>query len=257
MKALSERQKAHYEALHDSYAAHYYDRWSSAYRDEFIYGPMWQGVDLNGRQVADFASGAGHNSVALRQRFPGAQVVGFDIAETACRDYAATLGAPARQIDLTRPVHAAAAEFDAGMIVGGLHHCVSDLTAALRNIAILLKPGASFFLVEPNNRHFLERIRRTWYRHDSNFDHLTEQALDHDEVSSQASRWFDVEKVAYFGGPAYFLILNSLILRVPPAMKSIMTPPLTMAERAWGRLPGKAPHAAFVARWRRRETAAE
>ena len=40
-------QKAHYEAIHDAYEAHYYDAPSMAYRDRFIYGPLVKRLDLS------------------------------------------------------------------------------------------------------------------------------------------------------------------------------------------------------------------
>ena len=45
----------------------------------------------------------------------------------------------------------------------------------------------------------------------------------------------------YFGGPAYFLIYNSLVMRVPLSIKRYVAPPLFWAETAWNALPGKRP----------------
>ena len=123
---LSLRQKDHYERILTAYDSHYYDKWSIRYRDEFIFGPMWDRFDLNNKFIADLACGSGFNSVSLRERFPQARVMGFDSAPSACVNYRRNTGFAARECDLTMPMELVA-EFDAAMVVGGLHHCVADL----------------------------------------------------------------------------------------------------------------------------------
>jgi len=247
---LANPQQAHYERILADYDAHYFDAWSIRYRNEFVFAPMWDGLDLNGRHVADLACGSGFNSVLLRERFPEAQVTGFDISPSACASYRQATGFPARQCDLTMPM-AVAAEFDAAMVIGGLHHCVSDLPQTLRNVAALLVPGGLFMMLEPSSEFFLEGPRRFWYRHDGNFDHASERALRHDELLAAAGDAFALQDVRYLGGPAYFGVLNSMILRIPLAAKRFVSLPLIAAERWWSRLPGRAPFNVFLARWRR------
>ena len=48
-----DRQQALFEAMHHAYEAHYYDATSMAYREEFIFAPMLEGLDLNDRAVGD------------------------------------------------------------------------------------------------------------------------------------------------------------------------------------------------------------
>jgi len=98
---LSLRQKDHYERILTAYDSHYYDKWSIRYRDEFIFGPMWDRFDLNNKFIAD-------------------------LAPSACVNYRRNTGFAARECDLTMPMELVA-EFDAAMVVGGLHHCVADL----------------------------------------------------------------------------------------------------------------------------------
>ena len=62
----SSRQRAHYERLIDLYEIHYFDKWSSAYREEFIYEPAWGGLDLHGKSIAELACASGQNSKAFR-----------------------------------------------------------------------------------------------------------------------------------------------------------------------------------------------
>jgi hypothetical protein len=57
--------------------------------------------------------------------------------------------------------------------------------------------------------------------------------------------------VRYLGGPGYFLVLNSLVFRLPRGVKRRLTPSLLAAEAAYNRLPGSRLFPYFLARWRR------
>ena len=248
----SERQIAHFEKVHDDYVAHYYDAWSMRYREEFIFPFISSGQDLNDKRVAELACGSGYNSLALRQRFPGVRLTGFDISPSACADYARNLGAPATQVDLTRPIDVAE-RFDLAFVIGGLHHCVADLDQTLRNVAKILEPGGVFVMLEPNEQFFLEGLRKIWYRFDGSFDAATEHALNHDDLLKSAERYFRCTDVTYFGGPGYFGVLNSMILRIPLKAKPVVSPALIALERYWNRLPGRRMHNVFLGRWQRNE----
>lgn len=250
----SARQKQHYTKIHRIYEEHYYDRWSMRYRDKFIYPLIWQGLDLNGLTVAELACGSGHNSQALLARFPQARFVGFDISPSACSAYRDKLGFPALEVDLTKPIEVEE-RFDMAFVVGGLHHCVVDLDQTLKNVAKILKPGGTFVMLEPNARFFLEAVRQVWYRADGSFDSETEHALDHDVLLRQATPFFHPHSLDYFGGPAFFGVLNSMILRIPLWLKPLLSPPLMAAESLWNRMPGRVLHNVFLARWKRTATA--
>jgi len=243
-------QEAHYEAIHDAYEAHYYDGPSMAYRHRFIYRPLLEGVNLDNASVADLACGSGHNSLALRSYFPSVRTTGYDISESACRDYRARTRGQAHQIDLTLPAKVEEVH-DAALIIGGLHHCVADLGTTLKNVAAMVRPGGHFLMMEPNDDFFLSSLRRIWYKKDQWFEADTEEALKHGELAGLGAPYFVPERVLYIGGPAFYLILNSLITRVPlgakPALSSILFP----IESAYNTLPGKGPFAVFLAHWRR------
>lgn len=243
-------QAAHYNAIHDAYEAHYYDAASMDYRHRFLYQPLLQGLRLEKASVADLACGSGHNSLALRDYFPGVATTGYDISEAACRDYRINIGGLAHQVDLTRPYSAETAH-DAAMIIGGLHHCVIDLKTTLANVARMVRPGGHFMMMEPSDHSFLSGIRRLWYKADHWFESDTEHALKHDELAALAAPYFTPEKVVYTGGPAFYLILNSLIMRVPLRAKPVLAPLLFPMESLYNALPGRAPFAVFLARWRR------
>lgn len=250
----SARQKELYEQIHDEYLDHYYDDDSMAYRRRFYYDPAFQGLDLNGRRVADLASGSGFNSLELLSRFPKAQMMGFDISAKACTDYRKLVGAPAEELDLTKPLAKPelAGQFDAVMIWGGLHHCVIDLPATLRTVAAMLKPGGTFIMLEPNAGFVLNAARKIWYKFDRYFDASTEAPLYHDAVHEMAGDLFEVEYVKFMGGPGYFLVAQSMIFRLPKSFKRAISGTLTVADGLYNKLGWSPLYPYFVARWTRK-----
>lgn len=255
MPADSANQQKLYERIHSHYAAHCYGPSSLAYRREFILDPLRTSApfDLRGCRVADVACGSGFNSVILKEWFPAVECTGFDISRSACEDYRRLTGGDAYEVDLTRPldVRALGGPYDAALVIGGLHHTIVDLPAAIRNTAALVRPGGFLFMMEPNSRYVLERLRRLWYRWGKNFDATTEHALDHAGLAELGAPWFRPLAVRYCGGPAYFLILQSLITRVPLRLKSRMAPLVFPLERLYARLPSPRLHAFFTAIWQR------
>lgn len=252
----STRQKDLYESIHTVYRDHYYDDQSMDYRRRFYYDPAFGGLDLNGCAVADLACGSGYNSLEVLRRYPRADVTGFDISAAACADYRRLVASPAHEFDLTRPLANPdwLARFDAAMIWGGLHHCVSDLPTTLRNVAAILKPNGRFIMLEPNADFVLNGVRRLWYRLDRYFDAKTEDALTHRLVHGLVDEIFDVEHVEFLGGPGYFLVAQSMIFRLPKPVKRAFSGSLIRADGLYNRIGWSALHPYFIARWRRRAT---
>ncbi|MCH2170423.1 class I SAM-dependent methyltransferase [Myxococcota bacterium] len=250
VETQSKRQKEHYERIHDEYTSHYYDDESLAYRRQYILEPMFEGLNLDGKKVADLMCGNGLNSMEVMRLFPGAEVSGFDISSLACDAYRESLKRPAYELDLTQEMEPVDL-FDVVMVIGGLHHCVTDIPRTLENVAKMLKPDGLFLMMEPNANYVLEPIRTVWYQRDAFFDAETEHALKHDSILELAAPHFALSDVNYFGGPAYFLVQQSLIFRLPKRIKTLITPPLLLIERFFNRLPGRMSFAYFVARWRR------
>jgi SAM-dependent methyltransferase len=247
------KQKTHYETIHDEYEAHYFDRESMAFREKFVYDVMFDGLDLNGKDVVDVAAGSGYNSLWVAKKFPQARVCGIDISEKACAAYRKLVGGEARVFDLTNGQDFGR-RFDVALVFGGLHHCVSDLPGTFRTLAHLVRPGGLLLMFEPNSRYLLEGLRKLWYRWDSSFEEATESALDHDDLSARAASYFQPVASWHMGGPAYFLICNSMVFRVPRKMKRYLAPVLFPLERACNQLPGKFLFPYFIARWRRLNT---
>ena len=251
MAEASDRQAQHYDRILSDYDRHYYDAQSTAYRERFIIGPLVEGLDLNGLEVADLACGSGETSLSLRRRFPAIRTTGFDISPRACETYQAKVERPCQVLDLTQPQDGLEPRFDAAIVMGGLHHCVADLDRTFSNIAALLKPAAPLMFFEPNRDYFLQFARDLWYRVDGYFDAATEDGLAHGDLLRRAGAAFTPERVRYFGGPAFFLIYNSLVFRIPHGLKRAIAPPLMAMEAGFNALPGKQLFSSFTARWRR------
>ena len=243
-------QKAHYEAMHDSYERHYYDPTSLDYRRRFIFGPFMKNLSLPNARIADIACGSGWNTALMRDIVPDATFHGYDISERACDDYARNTGFQATCCDLTA-FEFNDDPFDVVMVVGGIHHMINDLPQATRTIAAMVKPGGVLVACEPNAQFFLNGIRNFWYRHDDYFEENTERPLTLDELKQHFSGALQLSDAHYFGGPGYFLILNSLVMRVPLSIKSPLAKVLTATEHIYNALPGSAPFPAFISRWKK------
>lgn len=242
------RQQQHYEKIHNEYYRHYFDNAAIAYRKKFILPALLEKDDLSGLTIAELACGSGENSVILKEIFPTVSVEGFDISPAACADYHRATGCPAHHADLTKTIPHDK-QYDALIIIGGLHHCVVDLPKTLHNIASILKDGGRLYMLEPNRTFFLQKIRDYWYTKDKYFDEVTEAALDHNAILNLADGAFSCERVTYMGGPAYFVILNSLLFRLPVGCKKFLKLPFFILERLYNALPGQALFPAFAACW--------
>jgi SAM-dependent methyltransferase len=244
----SDRQALHYDRIIDDYDRHYYDDQSSDYRRTFILEPLLKGLNLEGKRVADLASGSGHTSLYLKQRYPTVEIEGFDISPEAASRYSSQTGYPGHVVDLTKQA-AEQEPFDAAIMMGGLHHCVSDLPSTLKNISHMIKPGGSFLMFEPNADYILQFARKLWYKLDHYFDAGTENGLSHSALLEIARADFSCRDVRYFGGPAFFLIYNSLVFRMPHGMKRLIAPSLMGLERAYSSIPGRWAFSSFTAHW--------
>jgi SAM-dependent methyltransferase len=226
-----------------------------AYRRRFLFEPLFRDVNLSRSKVAEIACGSGQNSLELQRIFPDIELEGFDLSAAACDDYRRLVGAPAHQVDLTVPFDGGG-RFDAAFVIGGLHHCVADLPMSLANTASMIRPGGHLLIFEPNARFLLQSVRDIWYRLDRYFHADTERALDPAALVHLTADRFVGERVFYTGGPAYFLIANSLVTRVPLRLKPIIATPLFAMEEIWNRLPSERCFAAFGAVFRRTDAPA-
>jgi SAM-dependent methyltransferase len=222
-----------------------------AYRREFIYPVLFGNIDLNSKDVIELACASGLNSTECARIFPGARLAGADISAECCASYERHTGYNARVVDLSSRDADVGPPRDTAFVVGGLHHCVNDLPTTLENMARFVKPGGHLLMVEPNAGFFLNAVRQHWYRKDRWFRAQEEHPLHHDEILAIASKDFRLVSVRYLGGPAYFLVLNSLITRVPYQLKPFLAKPLMWMERVYNKLPGTSLYPMFIAQWQR------
>jgi SAM-dependent methyltransferase len=250
MKTDFAAQKRLFESIHEVYSEATTDIVSEAYKEEFFYRPM---IDYLGdaRSLIELASGVGTAAGWMRAHRPDLEIAGCDISESAARDFTARHGRPCFVWDLTKPIEPTE-RYDAVLVMGGIHHLVMDLPTAFANIDRLLNPGGRLIMMEPNADFVLEPLRQIWYRTDKkHFDADSEHALSHPRLARDHAGTLRPLGVTYVGGPAYFLLLQNWVLRIPNGVKRWLAPMLMMSERLYHRLPGRFPFASFVACWQK------
>jgi SAM-dependent methyltransferase len=241
-------QKALFEAIHDRYTDAITDAYSEAYKDEFMHAVLLEELG-SARSLIEIASGVGQASAWLRAQRPSLEIAGCDISEAAAKDFTARHGRPCWVWDMTKPIEPEQT-FDIVLVMGGIHHLVADLPTAFRNIHRLLNPGGRLLMSEPNADFILEPVRQLWYRTDrKNFDAENEHALAHGKLLGAHGEGFRLRRLNYVGGPAYFLLLQNWVLRIPKQAKRHIAGPLMAFERMYHRLPGKLPFSTFIASW--------
>jgi len=242
-------QRAHYDRIVAAYDVHYDDPWSRRYRDQFIDGPLFEGLDLRGRAVLEAMCGSGLTTPALLAR--GAQVTGLDISPACiesfrnrwpeCRSACASIahsGLPSEA-------------FDAVAVVGGLHHLQPDIDPAIEEIHRLLKPGGSFCFFEPHTGSLPDLFRQQWYKRDHLFED-NEAAIDLERLKRTHAHRFEFVREIYGGNLGFLLVFNSFIFRIPVRLKSFYSPAVLRLESLLARLQGKRLACVVICQWRKR-----
>ena len=245
------RQRAHYDRLAINYQEHYGDRWSMAYRRRFIDAELCEGLDLDGLTILDGMCGPGQFSRYVATRWPGARLVGVDISERTVERYRqANPGASAvcaSFLESGLPPES----FDCVFVTGGLHHLHPHVERAIDEAHRLLKPGGVFAFCEPHSEGVLDVLRRLWYRMDPMFE-KNEAAIDLRELQMKFLDRFEFLAERYRGNVAYFPVYNSMVLRVPHWLKSLMAPPLLWMEGVLMHGQGPRLSVYVVSQWRKR-----
>jgi SAM-dependent methyltransferase len=248
LRASEQLQQDHYDEIAADYEAHYSDACSLEYRRRFIYEPMFEGIDLNGMRVLDAMCGSGQTTEYLLSR--GAQVTGLDLSNEVISSFKSrwtNCDAIQRSLlDSGLPEDS----FDCVVIVGGLHHIHPHVSAALREINRVLKPGGYLCFMEPNSGSLPDVIRRVWYKHDRFFSD-NEASIDVDSFEQEFAAQFKSHKLTYLGNIAFLFVLNSLIFRIPVRIKPFYSPILMKLEALLNRLQGKLTSCFVVARWQK------
>lgn len=212
---------------------------------------MLSSIPPSATDVAEIMCGNGAASQYILTNRPGVRVVGYDISAQACAEFTRKNQAPATVLDVTSEL-LPTDEFDAIIVNGGLHHTHRYLDVVLSNVSQALRPGGVLCMMEPNSNYFLEPFRRIWYKVDDQFDSDNESAIDHDVFFEAYSSIFSCIEVKHMGGPAYFLIYNSMQFRLPAWVKSWLAPPLFSIEGLWNSIPQNNVQAFFLSQWKKR-----
>jgi|ERR1700693_339624 len=242
-------QSAHYDEIAREYDRHYSDETSERYREQFVNGPMTEGIDLNGRDVLEPMCGSGSTAQYLLSK--GARLSGLDISpalmQTFKEKFPTATAICGSILDTGLPDES----FDAVFVVGGLHHVQPHLDPAIDEIYRILRPGGYFCFAEPHARSFPDTVRRLWYKVDRLFER-NEEAIDVDDIKSKNAARFDFITTRYAGSLAYLLVYNSMVFRIPLRWKRVYAPPLLAAEAAINKVLRRGISCFVVCQWRKK-----
>jgi SAM-dependent methyltransferase len=247
--ASEQAQQEHYDLIAPEYEAHYSDPASLEYRRRFIYEPMFDGLDLSGKNVLDAMCGSGQTTKYLMSR--GAHVTGLDLSHKVIEQFKTQWPSC---IAVERSILESGFRdnsFDCISIVGGLHHMHPHLSKTVREIHRILKPGGHFCFMEPHAGSLPNLIRRVWYKHDRLFAD-NEAAIDLNSMKMEFGSEFEFKSVSYRGNLAFLLVLNSLIFRIPLGLKPHYSPLLMSTEAMFSKLQGKLNSCFAVGQWQKK-----
>jgi len=243
-------QRQHYNRIAADYEAQYGDPDGLNYREQFLYGPLFVGLDLKGRKVLEALSGSGHATEYLLSH-KSALVTGLDISDEAIESFKTrwpqceAICAPITKSDLPDE------SFDCVVVVMGLHHLHPHLGEALREIHRLLRRGGVFCFAEPHKESGFNRLRGIWYRHDSLFAD-NEESLDMKALKRECQDLFEFKIEKHVGSAAYLLVLNSMIFRVPLWLKRLYSPAVMRLEKMLAGFHSPGFSLAVVCQWQKK-----
>jgi len=247
---VERRQQEYFDAISDEYSSHYNDESSERFRELFFFARLFDGIDLRGRNVLDGMCGSGATSGYVLAH--GGAVTGIDISPEVLNlyrnSYPSATAVEGSFLDSGLPSNS----FDVVCIIGGLHHLQPNVAAAFAEVHRVLRPGGYFVFAEPPAGTIADAFRKLWYRLDPKYFEDNEAAIDVDKVIRDEASRFELVSAHYGGGPAYFIIFNSLILRVPPAVKKWIATPLIETDRLIERVLPRALSSYVVAQFRKR-----
>ena len=247
---VEDLQRQYYNKLLDRYASHYDDPTSQAYRRRFIFEPMFEGIHLRGSHVLEAMCGSGPTTGYMLMR--GANVTGLDVSDVAVSAFEARWpdcqGVRSSILDSEFEDDA----FDVVVIQAGLHHLHPHVDAALAEVHRILKPGGHFCFSEPHAGSVYDGMRNLWYRFDREIFAENEASVDLVGMKRKNSELFDFNVEHYIGNIAYFLVLQSMVLRIPLGAKRYYAPPLLWFEGWINKLQGRRSAPLVACQWQKR-----
>ena len=242
-------QRLHFEKIGASYRAHYGDNYSEAYRSRFIDAPLCEGVDLSSKRVLEAMCGNGQTTEFLLSK--GALVTGLDFAPQQIESFRTRWPDCHAHCASIFDTRLESSSFDAVVVVGGLHHLQPRVVDAINEIHRILTSGGVFCFAEPYKGSLPDSIRTQWYKRDSMFA-ANEAAIDLPTLKEQCASRFLFQKETYLGNIAYLLVLNSMVCRIPPALKRYYAPWALKLEALTTPLNARWNSCFVVCRWQKR-----
>lgn len=245
-------QREHYDRIAEGYEAHYSDRWSHRYRDHFVNARLFAGMDLKGLKVLDAMAGSGELSEYLLRQ--GADVTAIDVSPAVMAKFRAKFpgahGVTASIFDSGLE----AESFDCVGVFQGLHHVQPRAEQAVDELWRVLRPGGWLVFAEPHTGSLPDAARRLWYRFDPLFE-ANEAAVDVARLEAVNRDRFEVVETIYTGNLAYLLVYNSMVFRVPHAVKRLYTPLMLTLEGWLEKVQGPRMACFAIVRWRKKPVA--
>ena len=237
MTNLEEKlQQDHYDKIIDQYDLHYADKYSTVYRNEILYPELFHNIEFRNKRVLEAMSGSGQSTRFLLEQ--GATVVGLDISAEAIKSFTSRWPQAIAICPSVLYIPLDGGSFDYVVIVGGLHHLQPNVDQALLELYRMLKPRGILCFAEPYVGSIFDWARALWYRSDRIFE-SNEAPLNLDLLFSSNQSRFRVKRVAFLGGPAYLLVFNSMVFRVPHRLKKLYSPLLLFIDKLFSKVLGK------------------
>lgn len=242
-------QQQHYEVIAADYDSHYNDGHSRAYMRRFAFEPMFGGLDLAGKNVLEAMCGGGQTTRYLLDR--GARVTGFDISPQQTSHF--KIRHPDADVRCGSILNSGfdSNSFDVVSVVGGIHHLPPHIDQGITEIHRILKPGGSFCFMEPHSETAVDCVRRAWYKRDPLFA-KNEEAINVGQLRETFADRFEFRSEIYAGNVGYLLVLNSMVFRIPLAIKPIYSPAMMMLESVLNGVLGKPFSCFVVGQWRKK-----
>lgn len=230
LSGVEAKQKQYYNEIASEYDSHYGSPAALRYRQE-IYRQILGDIPLAGKDVLDAMCGGGQNTAALEGT--GARVVGIDLSEGQCEQYARRF--PDAQVRCGSILDTGFPDASFDLIVcESLHHLHPYVNDGMRELVRLLRPGGHLLVWEPSAGSVLDLARKVWYRLDRKYFEENEAAIDVERLARKHAGSVKLLRRRYGGNVAYLLVATSMVLRIPVKWVGRMAPVLMPVERVLG-----------------------
>lgn len=246
-----ELQKQHYNKIADKYAKHYGDPTSQAYQERFVHPILFKGIDFSGKRVLEGMCGFGVIAQALVPL--GASVTGVDISEEAIAIFKERWPQCEGLCRSMLDTGFESESFDCIIIESGLHHLHPRVDECVNEVHRIVKPGGYFCFCEPHAGSIFDIFRKIWYAADPKMFAANEKSIDLEILKKEFSSRFDYLEESYFGNIAFFLVYQSMMLRIPVAWKKYYAKTLFEIEDRIRPLQGKRLSCQVICQWKKKE----